>query len=208
MSETPPAAHVRVPVVLPNGGPPVVERADAARNRRKILAAAAHIVAADGVGGLSVDEVARVAGVGVGTVYRRFGDRSGLIFALLDEEERRFQAAFMHGQPPLGPGGSPAERARAFLHALVDRVESQLELLALAETSSPTARFSSGPYAIHHTHLSTLLAQARPAINASFVAAALLAPVSATLISFQRREHGLTTEAIKAGLDDLLGLAM
>ncbi|NUR86254.1 MAG: TetR family transcriptional regulator, partial [Nonomuraea sp.] len=49
------------------------ERTDAARNRAKILAAAADIVAAHGVAGLSMAEVAAAAGVGVGTLYRRFG---------------------------------------------------------------------------------------------------------------------------------------
>jgi hypothetical protein len=54
----------------------------------------------------------------------------------------------------------------------------------------------------------TLLAQARPGTNAHFVAAALLAPVSATFLSFQRRERGLPVEEIKAGLDDLLTLGL
>ncbi|MEU4715814.1 TetR/AcrR family transcriptional regulator [Micromonospora purpureochromogenes] len=207
MAEQPPAERTPVALSLPIAGRPV-ERADAARNRRKILTAAAGIVSRAGITALSLDEVARVAGVGVGTVYRRFGDRAGLIFALLDEEERQFQSAFMQGPPPLGPGGPPAERVRAFLHALVDRVEAQRELLVAAETSSPTARFTSGPYTIYHIHLVTLLGLARPGVDAHFVAAALLAPLSATFLTFQRRERGFAVDAIKAGLDDLLGLGL
>src|SRR4051812_40024312 len=65
----------------------VRERADAARNRLKVLAAAERLFAAQGVGAVSMDEVATVAGVGKGTLYRRFGDKSGLAAALLDERE-------------------------------------------------------------------------------------------------------------------------
>lgn len=127
------------------------ERADAARNRRKILAAAAEIVAAHGVAGLSMAAVAEAAGVGVGTLYRRFGDRSGLAYALIDEREREFQAAFIEGPPPLGPGAPPVERIRAFLHALTDRTAEQLDLLLAAETATPLARFG-GAYEGYHAH--------------------------------------------------------
>lgn len=115
---------------------PPTERADAARNRRKILDAAARLVAAEGAAGLSLDLVAKAADVGVGTVYRRFGDRAGLVFALLEDRERRFREK-LDGPPPLGPGAPPGLRVRAFLHALVDLVEEQRELLLLAEASSP-----------------------------------------------------------------------
>ena len=59
-------------------------RADAERNRRRILAAARQLFAARGLG-VSLDEIAAEAGVGVGTVYRRFPDRDLLIDALFEE---------------------------------------------------------------------------------------------------------------------------
>lgn len=60
-------------------------RADAERNRDRILAAAAELFASRGVDA-SLEEVATRAGVGVGTVYRRFGDREGLIDALFEAQ--------------------------------------------------------------------------------------------------------------------------
>ncbi|MFC6895855.1 TetR/AcrR family transcriptional regulator [Nonomuraea dietziae] len=146
---------------LPIAGQPPAERADAARNRQRIIEVATRMVEANGAANLSLDEVAREANVGVGTVYRRFGDRSGLIYALIDAGERALQEAFMTGPPPIGPGAPPAERIRAFLHALVDRKVAQQELFVLLEMGSSKARFS-GPYMVHHTHLATLLAEARP----------------------------------------------
>lgn len=60
-------------------------RADAERNRRRILAAASRVFAERGLGA-SLDEVAVAAEVGVGTVYRRFGDKDGLIEALVEDK--------------------------------------------------------------------------------------------------------------------------
>jgi AcrR family transcriptional regulator len=60
-------------------------RADAERNRERILAAAAEVFADRGLD-VSLDEVAAAAGVGVGTVYRRFADKDALIDALFDDQ--------------------------------------------------------------------------------------------------------------------------
>lgn len=60
-------------------------RADAERNRLRVLAAAREAFATDGLG-VSLDEVAERAGLGVATVYRRFPNREALIEALFAEE--------------------------------------------------------------------------------------------------------------------------
>jgi AcrR family transcriptional regulator len=59
-------------------------RRDAERNRRRILDAAASVFATRGLE-VSLDEIARAAGVGIGTVYRRFADREALIDALFED---------------------------------------------------------------------------------------------------------------------------
>lgn len=59
-------------------------RADAARNRERILAAAAEVFAARGLEA-TLDEIATHAGLGVGTVYRRFANRDELVEALFEE---------------------------------------------------------------------------------------------------------------------------
>lgn len=189
-----------LPVV---GGPPA-ERADAAQNRRKILTAAAAIVAERGPDALSMDEVARAAGVGVGTVYRRFGDRAGLAYAVIDDREVQFQAAFLKGPPPLGPGAGALERVRAFLYALVDRTEDQLGLLLVAEMDSADARFTEGSYELYQQHLALLIGRIRPEADVRWLADALLAPLAANLYGYQRRTGGMSVARVKAGYDDLL----
>ncbi|WP_220449143.1 TetR/AcrR family transcriptional regulator [Nonomuraea mesophila] len=188
--------------ILPVIGQPQPERADAARNRRKIIEVAARMIDEQGADDISLDEVARVAGVGVGTVYRRFGDRAGLVLALIDEQERRFQEAFLAGPPPLGPGAPARERVTAFLDALVDRVVAQQGLFAQLEKCGKAMRYS-GPYRVYHIHLATLLDEACPEADQAFLADALLAPVNARLIAFQHDERGMTIEQIKTGLAGL-----
>src|ERR687889_852635 len=60
-------------------------RADAERNRARILAAASEVFAERGLD-VSLDDIAAHAGVGVGTVYRRFPDKDALIDALFEDK--------------------------------------------------------------------------------------------------------------------------
>src|SRR6266700_638216 len=86
-------------------GPPHAERADAARNRRLLLATAREIIAGQGADKLTMDGLAERAGLGKGTVFRRFGTRAGIFQALLDDEERAFQEQVLAGPPDrLWPG--------------------------------------------------------------------------------------------------------
>ena len=62
----------------------VVLRSDAERNRLRILAAAADVIARDGVDA-TVEEIARAAGVGMGTLYRRFSTKDVLVDAVLTD---------------------------------------------------------------------------------------------------------------------------
>ena len=63
------------------------ERGDAARNRRLLLDAARTLIAERGPDAVSTDDIAAAAGVGKGTLFRRFGSRAGLMLELLDEDE-------------------------------------------------------------------------------------------------------------------------
>ncbi|GAB1338679.1 TetR/AcrR family transcriptional regulator [Streptomyces sp. E-15] len=191
---------------LPVLGQTPPERADAARNRRKILDAAARLIAERGPEAVTMNAVAHAAGMGVGTVYRRFGDVGRLLFALLDDGEQRFQEAFMTGPPPLGPGAPPAERLRAFLHAVADRVEEQLTVLGAAEAASPRARYESGAYLTMHTHVAMLLRQVRPGTDPAVLAHLLLSPFMPSLFEHLTVQRGLTQDQIKSGIDGLLAL--
>ena len=79
-----------LPVIQPLA---VTERADAARNRQKILCSARRLIEERGLENVSMDDIAADAGVGKGTLFRRFGDRASLAHALLDATETRVPGA-------------------------------------------------------------------------------------------------------------------
>ena len=87
------------------------ERADAARNRRAILRATEELLAGGGTGHVSVDRVAAAAGVGKGTVFRRFGNRNGLFQALLADRAAQLLADIHAGAAPLGSNAPPCTRS-------------------------------------------------------------------------------------------------
>ncbi|GAB3982994.1 TetR/AcrR family transcriptional regulator [Actinoallomurus acanthiterrae] len=178
------------------------ERADAARNRRLVLDAAAKLFAEHGVDGVSMDAVAREAGVGKGTVFRRFGDKSGLAVALLDDRERELQEGILSGPPPLGPGVLAVERITAFLDAYVDYLSGHLDVLRLSETAVPGARYRIGSYRFWHRHLAILIGAADPGADADHLSHVLLAALSADLVHALRAD-GHDWERIRAGVLDL-----
>ncbi|MGR6921847.1 TetR/AcrR family transcriptional regulator [[Actinomadura] parvosata] len=168
---------------------PVQERADAARNREKVLAAAARLFAEKGVDAVSMDAVAAEAGVGKGTLFRRFGDKSGLAVALLDARERDLQQRILSGPPPLGPGAPARERLVAFVRAYLDFLFAHLDLVRMSETASPGARYRIGSYWFWHRHVAILLAQSRGG-DADVLAHTLLAAMQAELADVLQTEYG------------------
>lgn len=97
----------------PESGRP--RRADAARNRESIVKAARAAFEANGVDA-SLDEIARSAGVGPGTLYRHFPTRDDLVAAALSEHADEVLAA---GEE-LMTDTAPLPALQAWLHALVE----------------------------------------------------------------------------------------
>jgi AcrR family transcriptional regulator len=113
-------------------GPPHAERADAARNRQLLLAAARDMLAEQGADRLTMDGLAERAGLGKGTVFRRFGTRAGIFAALLDDDERDFQEQVLAGPPPLGPGAPAPARLIAYGRARTGFLISHREIARAA----------------------------------------------------------------------------
>ncbi|WP_285665131.1 TetR/AcrR family transcriptional regulator [Actinorhabdospora filicis] len=176
--------------------PPPRERADAARNRAAILTAAAGLFAEHGVEAVSMDAIATAAGVGKGTLFRRFGDKAGLAVALLDARESELQERVLSGPPPLGPGAEPRERLRAFVAAYLDYLLAHLDLIRVSETASPGARYRIGAYRFWHRHLELLHTEAGTG-DPGYAAHALLAQLGAEHVAGILPEIG--EERLRAG---------
>jgi AcrR family transcriptional regulator len=173
------------------------ERQDAARNRERILCAARRLFDEHGAGDVTMDQVADAAGVGKGTLFRRFGSRASLASALLSEHERALQEGFIRGAPPLGPGAPPRERLVAFGEAMLDMLEAHCALIACADAGS--VRFAHPTYGVHRLHVMLLLREADPGCDAEVLADALLAALGADLFVYQREIQGMSLERLKAG---------
>jgi AcrR family transcriptional regulator len=166
--------------------PPWLERSDAARNRRALLDAAAELIAESGPAALTMRGVAQRAGVGKATVSRRFGNRAGLMLALLDHSEEQLQSAVITGPPPLGPGADPIERLVAFGRAKLDLIAAQGDILAAAG-----AVFATGAYRTMLTHIQHLLRAADSPGDALLTAQMLAAGLDASLVLHQMRDQNV-----------------
>jgi AcrR family transcriptional regulator len=183
----------------PRVGAPPAERADAARNRARVLAAAEEIFrSCEDPRSVTMDDIARAAGVGRATLYRRYPDVGSIAEALLGEHERELQERLLRGAPPLGPGAPPAERLAAFYTAMVEYLDRHLPLV-LAEDAG-AARFAVGSYGFWRAHVRSLLVEARIPDPDALVDV-LLAPLAAEVFRHQRA-NGVTA----AQVADALGL--
>ncbi|HEY2181802.1 MAG TPA: helix-turn-helix domain-containing protein [Solirubrobacteraceae bacterium] len=185
------------PLLLPMLEPARPARADAARNRATILVAAGRLVSTAGAGAVTMDQVAYAAGVGKGTLFRHFGDRSGLMRALLDERERALQDGFIRGPAPLGPGAPARDRLVAFGERMLEHIEIQGDLLVAAERGAPGDRLRHQVYAAYRSHVIALLEESGYDGDVGYLADVLLNSLVGELVLFQRRELGMSQEQLR-----------
>jgi AcrR family transcriptional regulator len=186
-------------VELPLSKPATPERADAARNRARILQAAARLFSEKDGRELTMEQIAHAAGVGKATLYRRYPDVPSIAVALLDEHERDLQEQLLRGEPPLGPGAPPGERLAAFYRAMVELLERHGHLALAAETGR--RRYRTGAYGAWAMHVRGLLSEARLDDRPALVDA-LLAPLAPDVYLHQRGT-GLAAKRISEDLAEL-----
>ncbi|WP_370288640.1 TetR/AcrR family transcriptional regulator [Nocardioides sp.] len=188
-----------LPLVTAPTAAPV--RRDAARNREALLAAANALIAEGGVAALTMDAVACRAGVGKGTLFRRFGTREGLMATLLDESERRWQEAAMSGPPPLGPGAPARDRLLAFAGS---RLEEHVRQDALIRAAGTTWGDNQSVIGFHVLHVRHLLLEAGITGDATYPATVLVTMVSPPVLRQQLDAARLTPSRVLTGWTDLL----
>jgi AcrR family transcriptional regulator len=188
---------------LPVLGSEPHERSDAARNRRKVLEAASRLFECHGAANVSMEAVAAEAGVGKGTLFRRFGDRASLARSVLEQHEIQLQEDLIRGPAPLGPGAHPCERLYAFGRAYLEFLERHGDLILASEFGSPGVRLISAPYAFYRTHVKLLLQQAGFDGNADYLSDVLLAPLSASTFRYHRTVREMSVEELAGAYADL-----
>jgi AcrR family transcriptional regulator len=164
-------------------GPPHAERADAARNRRHLLATAREMLAEQGADKLTMDGLAERAGLGKGTVFRRFGTRAGIFAALLDDDERDFQEQVLSGPPPLGPGAPPLDRLIAYGRARIGFLIGHREIARAALDGRESVPAGSQT-PMSRAHIRLLLGQIGLAADLDILATQLTAALDGPLLLY------------------------
>ncbi len=191
------------------------ERSDAAANRALILQTAERLFNERGVANVCMSEIAEAAGVGKGTLYRRFANKGELCLALMDRQMSDFQNGMLaqfarqtaERVPYLG-------QLTAFLAALVDFTEIHSPLLIEVQHAGmiqddPRLNL---PHIWQYMTVSALLRSAARAdevtadLDLEYLGEALLAPLQVDYFRFQRQVRGYSTERIAAGLAEMVGL--
>lgn len=178
-------------------------RKDAVRNRAALLAAADDLFArCEKPEDVTMSDVAAAAGVGKGTLFRAFGDRTALIRALYAARLEPLREAVAEGPPPLGPATPARERVPALLDAaLCFKLDHRHLALALEGADSP---YEAEHYEGWHALLSGMLATVDGIADSDFTAHALLATVRADLVEHLAGTRGLGREELRARLGEFV----
>lgn len=154
------------------------------RNRQRVLAAAEHLLReAEDPAAVTMDAVAAAAGVGKGTLFRRFGDRNGLVQALYAERADQLRA----GLPELvASSRDPVDRVVAVLDAITVFKLEHLAVSSVLEQSGRGSPYDNPTYAAWHALVRTQVVAARGPAHADHFAHALLAATRSDLLGHLR----------------------
>ena len=194
------------------GGLARVERRDAVNSRRKILSAARGLFKERGVDAVSMHEVGRAAGVGQGTLYRRFEHKGALCSALLGEEiEDFYEETWEHLESEERPA---LARLVWFLDRLAGFNERNAALLGAIRDAAGGGRrvemYRNPFYGWLRATVLALLRRAeeggeiRPDLDLECAADTLLAALNIDLYLYQRQEIGMSRGRIVAALGTVL----
>ncbi|MET8752444.1 TetR/AcrR family transcriptional regulator [Streptomyces sp. NPDC004667] len=175
------------------------ERADAVRNREAVLAAAdALFAASSSPQNVSMDDIAAAAGVGKGTLFRRFGDRAGLIGAVIASRLEPLRQAVQEAQDTAAP--SPRQRVLDLLDASLRFKIENRNLMTAAEEAGLGSPYQAEHYGWWHEILRSALEQV-PGVRApDFTAHALLAAIRADLVVYLVDDRKMTAEDLRSAL--------
>jgi AcrR family transcriptional regulator len=177
-------------------------RADAVRNRERVLAAARDAFATDGPG-VSLDDVARRAGVGAGTVHRHFPTKDALFVAVIADRLHRLAAEAGN----LAGAEDPGAAFFAFFAELADQARENLALsaaLAVAGDGAATdaLRAAGAPLAEALAVLLTRAQDAR-AVRADITVGDLHAILAGALLAEQRLDPASRGRGVRVVADGL-----
>lgn len=185
------------------------ERRDAAANRALILETAEKLFAERGVSNVNMADIAQEAGVGKGTLYRRFINKAELCLALLDTQMAEFQNRMLQEMRQMSLADTPRlAQLEHFLDSLVFFTEIHSPLLCEVQREGLVQQDSrlERPHFWQYMTVNGLLHSAvsagelSPDLDIDYLGDALLAPLVVDIFRYQRQVRGFSLERISAGL--------
>jgi AcrR family transcriptional regulator len=189
------------------------ERKDAAANRKLIMETAETLFAEKGVENVCMAEIAQVAGVGKGTLYRRFANKAELCLALMDTQMTDFQNEMLTEFRKMTTNSVPKmAQLEFFIDALVHFTDAHSPLLSEVQSEGllHEGRSTEMPHfwqymTVHGLFQAAIEAGEIPAgLDTEYLADAILAPLKVDIFRFQREIRGFTLERISEGLRILI----
>ncbi len=172
-------------------------RADAVKNRRRLLDTARRLFAAHGVEAVSMSAIAAAAGVGKGTLYRHFENKTELCQALLDHDQRALQAETLRR---LRDEPDPLQNLHWFMQAVAAFVVRSGELLCSGAGGAVLPPLEHPAHYWWRQTIRSLLDRLQAPGDRDYTADLLYVMLDARTIAYQRRVQGYSLERIAAGL--------
>lgn len=181
------------------------ERRDAVEHRRLILKTAQTLFDQHGVDSVSMHQIAKSAGIGQGTLYRRYNHKSELCFDLMKETFRVFMEdvdSYLEEA-----GGLPVrERLEEVTRKVFDFLEDNTQWMGVIQRQTmcsdvQISAYNSHPYQYLHTVFRKLLEEGVEekqcrAVHPDFSAHAFISSMSPDLLMYLKREKGYDTKQV------------
>lgn len=175
-------------------------RADALKNRALLLDTARRLFAEHGVETITMSAIAEAAGVGKGTLYRHFENKTAVCHALLDDEQRQLQERTLHRLR----GGNALENLHWFLREVVRFVSDNEELLYVQMPVGGVPMLAHPAHLWWRQTIRGLLGQLRLVGDLDYLSDVLYVMLDARTITFQRRSLGYSFDRVQQGIEGVL----
>ncbi|MBJ6361711.1 TetR/AcrR family transcriptional regulator [Paenibacillus sp. GCM10012307] len=175
----------------------------------RILTAAAQLFKESGLENVSMHSIAKRAGIGQGSLYRRFTDKGEICSALLRHSTGQFLTQLELGTKQSQAERPALERLKDSIGQIVDFIDQHGELLHLIKTEftgkKQLTQFEHPFFRRVSAIISELLSEAVDNeeivdTDIQFTTTALLAVLSPDMYLFQQKVHGSAKEEIKQGI--------
>jgi len=187
------------PLVIHDSRP---SRADAVKNRELLLRAASRLFAMHGIDEVTMSAVAEEAGVGKGTLYRHFANKTELCLALLDHQQRELQANTLS---QLRQDLPPVEKLLWFLENTLSFVVKNLGLMPIGMPGQGLPTLNHAAHLWWRQTIRGLLSQCHlTQIDLDYATDTLYVMLDPNVVDYQVRVRGLQQDQLWAGLRALL----